>query len=539
MEVKSLYCGLASDFVYFKGICSDKSLKTKAEFYIPAFQIAKTKNMIGKIALSIPIVIVIIQIHSCSSTNDQSSVDPGIPFYTVSINNEDIRRVRVDASLPLLHDTLWMSQIGILPLIDGYATFIHDLKATDNQGNAIRLNSLGKGLWKVDAPAHSTIHLNYSIEIGHDTVNWTVSSAFARAYAVDEAVFFTGRTIFIAPKDAGASRIRVHFILPKGWELATSYSGLENDPNTYEVNNLSDLWDNGNLAGRLEKDEINAGKLQVIIAGTSSMGRSIDLFKSSLTKVIDAYASDMGATPARKLVILSSVAPLEGGGETFGKSISLMFPRPPDMSDPEQWLHLLSHEIFHLWNGQGMYPLSQSQMEWFKEGFTDYISDIIDLRAGLITKTEFFSQISICYNAYLNSAGKISMLDAGAEKGINYDLIYRGGMAVAIALDIETRKATEFKKSLFDIMKKMYLAFGIIHKPYTYEDLIKVSSSVAGKDLSGFFSEYVAGTNIIPLETYFQSIGLELKQQYNETLIEPCLNATQQEKKLLAAVLNR
>jgi predicted metalloprotease with PDZ domain len=137
----------------------------------------------------------------------------------------------------------------------------------------------------------------------------------------------------------------------------------------------------------------------------------------------------------------------------------------------------------------------------------------------------------------MKNAGRISMVEAGDNKGPNYELIYRGGMAVAIALDMETRTATGNKKNLVDIMKTMYLTFGTSHRPYTYQDIIKISSSVAGKDFSGFFSEYVSGVNVLPLNTYFQSAGLEIKQQNGATVIEPGLNTTQQEKRFLEAVL--
>ncbi|HLY68627.1 MAG TPA: hypothetical protein VKR53_02790 [Puia sp.] len=487
--------------------------------------------------ITIVMAIAIVFLISCSSGNDRIPAYPLIPDYIVKINKNNIRLVQVEASFPLLYGTLWMSTVGTAPLTDGYATFVHDLKATDEQGNTIPLHSLGKGIWKADAHGHLIIHLKYSVEIGHDKVHWAVSSAFARAYAVGQAIFFTGRTIFIAPKGDGSSKIRVHFTLPEGWEIATPYLGLEKKLDSYEASNLTDLWDNGNLAGQLEKEEIKAGKLQIIIAGSLSMEGSIRLFKSAISKLVNAYTSGMGGTPAGKLVVLSSAAQMEEGGETFGKSISLMFYRPPEMLDAERWVHLLSHEVFHLWNGQAMSPLNQSQVEWFIEGYTDYIADVTALRTGLISKDEFFRQLSICVNVYLHNAGIISMLDAGDDKGTNYNIIYGGGMAIAFAMDLEARKSTDNKKNLMGFMKKMFVTFGVNHKLYTYQDIIKVSSSVAEKDLSGFFSKYVAGLQVLPINTYLQSAGLKIAQQSGENLIKPDPDAGLQEKALLEGIL--
>ena len=86
-------------------------------------------------------------------------------------------------------------------------------------------------------------------------------------------------------------------------------------------------------------------------------------------------------------------------------------------------------------------------------------------------------------------------------------------MSVAIALDIECRKSTKNRNGLVEIMKKMYSKFGKTHKPYTYKDIINVSSKVAGNDLSEFFADYVAGIKVIPLKKYFGYEGLEIIQQ--------------------------
>lgn len=61
--------------------------------------------------------------------------------------------------------------------------------------------------------------------------------------------------------------------------------------------------------------------------------------------------------------------------------------QPPGRRAPHQanlidWGHLVAHETFHLWNGTGMEP--KVQMDWFKEGFTDYFAILTMARLGLI-----------------------------------------------------------------------------------------------------------------------------------------------------------
>ena len=481
-------------------------------------------------------LIILLLLQSCGRQNKGFATTASAPYYTVTVSEDNIRKVEVEAMLPLLKDTLYMSQSDFLPLANGFATFVDDLKATDNKGNTVNLISVGKGVWKVDAPVPCTIKLTYKVNIGHDTVQWAVSAAFARAYALNDVLFFSGKTIFIVPKGRDTSKIKVHFNLPKGWDIATPYAVSPDEPDTYQAENLEQLWHNGNFIGRIVKEEINVGDLKVIVAGMPAMQQGVDLIKNSLTKIVNAYKSEMGVAPAGKLVIIGSVSSLTQGGETFKNSISLMFRQAPDRYNKGQWGYLLAHEVFHLWNGGAIGPADQQKVEWFVEGFTEYMSKLTAYRTGFITETEFLQQLAYCRSDYLSQAGKISLVDAGVEKGVNYGLIYNGGMAAAFTLDIEVRTKTNNKKGLVDIMRRMYSKFGKTNTAYTYQDIIAVSSEAAGADLSGFFSSYVSGLQVMPFDNYLARAGLEVDTLNGETVIRPKLNAPAEEKELLKGV---
>ncbi len=481
-------------------------------------------------------LLILLMLQSCSQQN-KGFAAVSSATYTVTISEDNIRKVEVEALLPLLKDTLYMSQSDFAPLANGFATFVDDLKATDNKGNTVNLLSVGKGVWKVDAPMPCTIKLTYTVNIKHDTVQWTVSAAFARAYALTDVLFFAGRTIFIAPKGRDTSKIKVHFNLPKSWDIATPYAPSPGLQDTYQAENLEQLWRNGNYMGRIVKEEINVGDLKVIVAGMPAMQQGVLLIKNSLSKIVNAYKSEMGGAPAGKLVIMGSVSSLMQGGETFKNSISLMFGQAPDMYNKGQWGYLLAHEVFHLWNGSAITPADQPKVEWFVEGFTEYMSKLTAYRTGFITQSEFLQQLAYCRSDYLSRAGKISLVDAGLEKGVNYSLIYNGGMAAAFALDVEIRTKTNNKQGLVDLMRRMYTKFGKTNTAYTYQDIISVSSETAGADLSGFFRSYVSGLQVMPLDKYLASAGLEVDTLNGETVLQPNVTAAVEAKELLRGVL--
>ena len=488
---------------------------------------------------TVVIVTGVLALSACTSGQAKNQAFSSQPNYSITISKDDVRKLFVQATLRLVNDTIWMSQSEFAPLQDGYATFVHGLEATDDKGKPVSLIKVGKGIWVTGLPAPAAIHLKYYVEIGHDGVQWAVSGAFAKAYSVGDVDFFAGRTIFIAAKGNDSAEVQVRFNLPEGWQVITPYEDLSNDHYTFKAANLSSLWDNGNMAGRCVKEEINAGQLKVVIAGSYDMQEGVGLFKNALAKIVDTYAVNMGGTPKGKLAVMGSVAPLASGGETFANSISLMFNYPPGINNKASWGYLLAHEVFHLWNGHTISPVSQHEVEWFVEGFTDYMSKLTAYKTGFINEQEFFEQVAYSYDSYVAGAGIVSMVDAGQHKGQNYNLVYGGGLTAAIAIEAECRKATNNKKGFIDIMKKMYAEFGITGKPYTYSDIVKICSETAGIDLSPFFNTYIQGTAIIPLAKYYSYAGLDVTKQNFGTVILRKANATPQETLCLNAMLGK
>lgn len=486
----------------------------------------------------IALIASVLILPSCSSqTKKQLPAASSVPYYLVSVNEDDIREVNVEAILPLVRDTIRMSQSDFEPLPNGFAEFVSDLSATDSKGNRVGLESVGKGIWKVSTPMPATVRLKYFVSIKHESVRWAVSSAFARAYTVDKVLFFAGRTMFIAANGQDDSKIKVQYNIPAGWDVATPYEELESSGKLFQAKNLSELWRNGNFIGKFDREEIGVGKLQITLAGTPSMKEGLRLFKGALEKIVNTYQSEMGGAPEGKLVIMGSVAQLQQGGEAFNHSISVMFNQPPTMANKSFWGYLLAHEIFHLWNGGALYTNDQSKVEWFVEGFTEYMSKVAQYRTGFTSEDEFLRQANYSIDSYRGNAGKIAMTDAGIHKGENYSFIYDGGFSVALALDIQTRRATHNQKGVIDILRAMYSKFGGSHTPYTYQDIINVSGEVSGTDLSGFFNDYVSGTKVMPFSEYLGYAGLEIKTMQGQKIILPKAYATDEEKNLMKAVL--
>ena len=407
--------------------------------------------------------------------------------------------VHVVADVALQNDTIRMSSANVEPLPNGWATFVHGLSASSVKGN-VALDSLGFGRWLVHAKGAGRVRLTYDVGVAHDSVHWSVSGAAAHGYLVDGTLFFVGRAMFITGAGTRDFGRRVHFVLPNGWSVATPYAAVVGARDTYEAKTLGELWANGNLVGPIATERMKLGKLDVLFAGGPSMKEPLRLYRSTFTKVIGEYVKLVGPAPAGQFVVISNMAPAmrDIGGESFENSIITMVAARPDSTNRARWSYVLAHEAFHHWNPQAFPPAKQEEFEWFVEGFTDYMTRLVQMRTGITTEAQFQQAMSDAYDTYAKAAGKLSLKEAGKDKGSNYNLIYFGGTTLAVALDAELKARSGGKVGVPELMQRLYADYARTGESFSYDGFVKTVSALAGSDMAGFLGARIMGTEAMP-----------------------------------------
>ena len=207
------------------------------------------------------------------------------------------------------------------------------------------------------------------------------------------------------------------------------------------------------------------------------------------------------------------------------------------------WGHGIAHELMHFWNGHTLVPANNSDEEWFKEGFTDYLTLIHLSRSGLdrreITyrKLENLARRYVIAKALMGSTD--SMRAAGAQKHQNRFLVYGGGALVGFVLDVRIREASGNKAGLDDMMAAMYDEFGTSSEQYTLEDIVRIASAVSGADQSDFFAQYVDGTEFLDVGPYFDTIGMQLATFVDEFYLSVQDGATAEQSAMAVGILGR
>ncbi len=459
--------------------------------------------------------------------------------YSVTLDPQNLRLVRLEADLPIHDDMLQMHPRGATHLADGWATFVRNLRAISDTGAAISLQPLGKGRWQVPAPLPKRLKLTYEIAIEHDQGQWPFGHDEA-AYAKVDCAFLLGRAIFIAAPTY--KNLRVRFVLPKGWRVSTPWPEVAGEAGVYAVCDVEELTDAGLLAGKHLERRITVGGFEVVLAVGSELGQAAGLFEEVIRGTAQEATLLFGGTPiikgakANKFLVVANRDRFDGGG-SFPRTVSMLMKNLPQASNRSEWAYLIIHELLHSWNGQSF--RSAGQEHWFGEGFTDYLTYLLETRTGMVSEPQLFAVLARKYDEYLAVAGKVNLRAAGINKSKNYDLIYSGGLIVALALDIAILKSTNGARSLNDFMQQLYREFAVSGQRYELADLLRLANLTSGADLTAFFDDFITGTKVLALDSYLEQVGLGIRREEGKTTIIKLPNATAEQKRRLAKLLRR
>ncbi|MFP5382652.1 MAG: M61 family metallopeptidase, partial [Gammaproteobacteria bacterium] len=198
------------------------------------------------------------------------------------------------------------------------------------------------------------------------------------------------------------------------------------------------------------------------------------------------------------------------------------------------FLGLCSHEYFHSWNVKRIkpaafvpYDLSREAYTpqlWMFEGFTSYYDDLVLVRAGVISPASYLELLGQNLTRVLRTPGrhkqsvaessfdawtKFYRQDENAPNAlVSY---YAKGAVVALALDLEIRRATQGRCSLDDVMRLLWLRHGQTGLGVEDDGVQRIAEEVAGVGFDAFFAQAVYGTDDLALDPLLAPLGIELR----------------------------
>ncbi|QIL01828.1 hypothetical protein G7078_02850 [Sphingomonas sinipercae] len=232
--------------------------------------------------------------------------------------------------------------------------------------------------------------------------------------------------------------------IPIGWTVVSDLDHKVGDPSTpYPI---STLYGGSDII--VKDHKVGAGRLRLAMRDDSAL--KPEFLGALIGRIGDAANALWHDSGSEYLVTLTTLPDYKGqAGTGLGDAFALYLGPDPDLPELR---NTLAHEYLHTWIGRrfGGGP------RWFREGFTQYFSPILNLRAGSYSPADFAAQWNAMLKSYAGSPMKLApSAQVEAAWAGNRDakqLSENRSAMVAALLDYRLTRASKGKVRLSDIM---------------------------------------------------------------------------------------
>ena len=429
-------------------------------------------------------------------------------------------------------------------LIREFERHVQDFNATDAAGKPLQWEKINKDTWRVMTNGAHEWRATYRVYANELSVR---TSELNSSHA-----FWNNANLLMYPDGYLGTASTVHVLAPDVWKVATGLPAVPGQRNTFRAENFDILYDSPFEASNFKTLVFNVKGVahRIVIDGEGNYDP--ERMRRDVQKIVETEADLMGEIPYHDYTFILHLRENGGGGLEHLNSTALGFPRfgfgtgagnratssGPNSTaevdrDYRNFLSLVSHEFFHLWNVKRIRPdalgpfnytqENYTKLLWVAEGITDYYAQVALRRAGFISEEDYLEGAARAFQDLQSTPGRLvqsaeeASFDAWIkyyrpdENSVNSQVSYYDkGAILGLLLDLEIRKRSSGRKSLDDVMRYLYTEFFKKQRNYTPADFQKTAELMAGSSLEEFFARYVRGKDELDYNAALAAAGLKL-----------------------------
>jgi predicted metalloprotease with PDZ domain len=471
-------------------------------------------------------------------------------------------------------------------LIREFSRHVQELSARDAAGRPLDCAKTGKNHWRLTGTGTGPVLVSYRVYGREMSVrtNWiedgfallngaatflTVRGAESRPHhvALEIPGHWEGVWTALDPADAGESA-GVAAAVGSGGDAGSGAISPSRTPESsrrraFTAPDLDTLIDSPVLAGSPAVHAFTVDDVPVSLVNEGEAGFWDGAKAAADVKtIVETYRAMCGGLPLDRYLFLNLITEGRGGLEHKRSSV-LMTSRYAfgERSAYVNWLGLVSHEFFHVWNVKRSRPVALGPFDyeaevysrelWVAEGVTAYYTALVPCRAGLTSESEYLEQLSNLVTGVQDTPGRKlqSLEEAGFdawiklyrrdENTVNTTMsYYTKGAVVAWLLDTEIRSATAGARSLDDLMRLLFGRYAG-DRGYTGAQVQEAAEEIADRSLDAFFTACVRGRDELDYDPALRYWGLRFREGKKENGGSPWLGidtASREGKLLVQAV---
>ncbi len=415
-------------------------------------------------------------------------------------------------------------------MIRDFARHVYGLEITDRQGARLGYQRLDKQRWSVTTAGRAFM-VTYRV--------FAFEASVRTSFLDDSHAYWNGTSLFFAVDGATTRPCLVSVVAPRAWQVSTALrrvpgTGKKQD-NTFWAAGYDELVDCPFEIGthELVTFKIDRTRFELALYGRTNadVRRLVDI----LRRVARATATIFGGFPFDRYLFIVHALPVGSGGLEHMASVTMDITGLSfeDEKGYQRFADLAAHEFFHAWNVKRLHDPAlgpfdytrenYTRMLWFHEGFTDYLANIIILRAGVTSEQDFWGWIAEDWPKYASRPGRgetplgeLSFeawikLYKPADNHFNHSVsYYEKGLWVGMALDLELRLATGGRQGLPELFRRLWDRAGRREANVSEMDVRRAANEIASRSLDHFFDKYIHGTDELPLPALWRRAGLKI-----------------------------
>ena len=452
-------------------------------------------------------------------------------FYTIDCDNAQQHFIKIKVQFPvdenktIIHLPSWRPgryELG------NFAKNIKNFKVFNDQNKAVNFQKINKDSWEISSYETNYIRIEYQYYANELNAG--------SSYYNENQLYVNPVNCFLYAEGKEQFPISLELNIPENYTIASS---LVQENNFLLAENFDELADSPFICSKnLEKQTYSVADTNFHIWFNNQLNipweRVIDDFRNFTKKQIE----DFGEFPVSEYhFLIQSLPYLAYHGVEHLKSTVITLGPSYDLFENryDELLGVSSHELYHVWNVKSIRPKellpynfkkeNYSELGYIYEGITTYLGDLYLLKSGVFSLENYLRELSKQFQKHLDNPGRFAYSVAQSSYDTWLDgyvpgvpgrkvSIYTEGCLLAFVMDAKIRKATNNKRGIEEVMKRLYYNFAQNNKGYTEKDFIDQLENICGYSFQDFFNDYVHGST--PYETILLEaldfFGLELFQ---------------------------
>lgn len=414
-------------------------------------------------------------------------------------------------------------------LIREFARHIDKIEVFDTNNKPLPIRKIDKNTWLIETantPKYRVVYKIYAYEMSVRTSFIDQSHAYLNPASV---------LVYIKSlKDLPATLTFKPF---ESWQnISTSLPTVNNDKWQRRAANYDLLVDSPIEIGNHKIIDFQAANIPHTLAIYGKNNLNTEQAVKDMQVIIEESTAVFGENPCPNyLFILLNTPNLRGGLEHL-YSTSLIYKGFSYHTNYTNWLSLVAHEYFHLWNVKRLRPKplgpfnynteNYTTLLWFAEGITSYYDNLLLARGNLMSSDNYLQIIENDLNRLVHTPGNRvqSVAEASFDAWIKYYRrnensnnttisYYLKGSILALLLDLAIIAKSDGRYNLDNLMRQLYQTYYKVEKRgFIPEEFKTTAQKFVNLDMDDFMNNYVSGTKPIDYQRFFEVVGVRVEE---------------------------